>query len=364
MRRRGAAYTSGSPMGDWLSWLERTVHIREVTGSNPVSPTTSLLCAPCLMAERALRVVLTTESYLPYVSGVTVSVDALARGLGAAWPRGARGGAAARRGRVNRRASGRRGPSRPTPGFPSYQLPRVAPPGYRMAWPNPAAAAWRHGARLPARRRPRPLAVRDGARGAAPGEGSRRAAGLHPSHPLRRLSPLPRPAGGPGIGPDRCVPAKLLGRMRGDRCAGLGPGGRHPLPAAGGAPRPGPRHPDRDRRRRRSRELVPVDPRPAGGMAAGRRRVVGTLGRLAPEKSPEADPRGDRRAFPMRACWSWVAGHRRQSCGHEPRLPDLAGRVHFTGALPRMEALARLGGADVFAFASRPRPRASSWPRR
>ena len=38
----GAAdgYTPDSPMGDWLSWLERTVHIREVTGSNPVSPTT------------------------------------------------------------------------------------------------------------------------------------------------------------------------------------------------------------------------------------------------------------------------------------------------------------------------------------
>ena len=31
--------------GDWLSWLERAVHIREVTGSNPVSPTTPfLLC--------------------------------------------------------------------------------------------------------------------------------------------------------------------------------------------------------------------------------------------------------------------------------------------------------------------------------
>ena len=25
--------------GDWLSRLERAVHIREVTGSNPVSPT-------------------------------------------------------------------------------------------------------------------------------------------------------------------------------------------------------------------------------------------------------------------------------------------------------------------------------------
>ncbi|HEX7196621.1 MAG TPA: alpha-mannosyltransferase, partial [Candidatus Limnocylindria bacterium] len=28
-----------------------------------------------------MRVVLTTESYLPYVSGVTISVDGLARGL-------------------------------------------------------------------------------------------------------------------------------------------------------------------------------------------------------------------------------------------------------------------------------------------
>jgi hypothetical protein len=35
----GGGYTADSPMGDWLSWLERTVHIREVTGSNPVSPT-------------------------------------------------------------------------------------------------------------------------------------------------------------------------------------------------------------------------------------------------------------------------------------------------------------------------------------
>ena len=40
MAPKGRRYTATSPMGDWLSWLERTVHIREVTGSNPVSPTT------------------------------------------------------------------------------------------------------------------------------------------------------------------------------------------------------------------------------------------------------------------------------------------------------------------------------------
>jgi glycosyltransferase involved in cell wall biosynthesis len=35
------------------------------------------------------------------------------------------------------------------------------------------------------------------------------------------------------------------------------------------------------------------------------------------------------------------------------RRPDLAGRVAFTGALPHPDALARLKGADLFAFASR-----------
>jgi hypothetical protein len=40
MGEQGGGYTAASSMGDWLSRLERTVHIREVTGSNPVSPTT------------------------------------------------------------------------------------------------------------------------------------------------------------------------------------------------------------------------------------------------------------------------------------------------------------------------------------
>jgi hypothetical protein len=37
--------TQARPGGDWLSRLERTVHIREVTGSNPVSPTSPVLFA-------------------------------------------------------------------------------------------------------------------------------------------------------------------------------------------------------------------------------------------------------------------------------------------------------------------------------
>jgi hypothetical protein len=39
MGAAGRGYTALPVVGDWLSWLERTVHIREVTGSNPVSPT-------------------------------------------------------------------------------------------------------------------------------------------------------------------------------------------------------------------------------------------------------------------------------------------------------------------------------------
>jgi glycosyltransferase involved in cell wall biosynthesis len=34
-------------------------------------------------------------------------------------------------------------------------------------------------------------------------------------------------------------------------------------------------------------------------------------------------------------------------------LPDLTGRVGFTGTLPHLEALAAVRGCDVFAFASR-----------
>ncbi len=37
---RACGYDRQTLKGDWLSRLERAVHIREVTGSNPVSPTT------------------------------------------------------------------------------------------------------------------------------------------------------------------------------------------------------------------------------------------------------------------------------------------------------------------------------------
>ena len=51
--------------GDWLSWLERAVHIREVTGSNPVSPTTPL----SYLRHRHLRSVPVSWRARAYMAG-------------------------------------------------------------------------------------------------------------------------------------------------------------------------------------------------------------------------------------------------------------------------------------------------------
>jgi 1,2-diacylglycerol 3-alpha-glucosyltransferase len=86
-----------------------------------------------------MRVLIVTETYLPYLSGVTVSTEVLARGLGrlghevlllAPRPRaGAEPGTA--------------GAAGPEPAYGwlwSYQLPRPVPPGYRMPSPLPTAS--------------------------------------------------------------------------------------------------------------------------------------------------------------------------------------------------------------------------------
>ena len=82
-----------------------------------------------------------------------------------------------------------------------------------------------------------------------------------------------------------------------------------------------------------------------------------SLGRLAPEKSPEVLLEAVAIAAAQRAVVA-ADRHRRRpvggrAFGARAARPDLAGRVHMTGAVPRLEALARLAGADLFAFTSR-----------
>lgn len=305
------------------------------------------------MPERALRVVLTTESYLPYLSGVTVSVDALARGLGAAGhlvlvvaPRPADG----------REPDGVGSPG-PEPAFAwlnSYQLPAVAPPAYRMAWPNPLDPAWRAATAF----RPdvvhahSPFVTGVLARRLARASG----APLVFTHHTRfadyghYLGPL----AGPGarltdaylrrwwagcaaiIAPSADLAADIRARMPAERSTRV-----HVVPTGIDVAR--------------ISGLQPIDTRPEAGWSADA-VVVATLGRLAPEKSPDlildamatvaaADP------------WARLivigGGPSETSLRVRAEQADLAGRVWFTGALPRLEALARLRGADLFVFASR-----------
>ena len=300
-----------------------------------------------------MRILLTAESFLPYLSGVTVSVDALARGLRArghevlvlapAPQRGAEPGSA-----------GSPGPEPRYAWLPSYQLPRLVPPRYRMPWPAPWATAVREAERF------------------APDV-------IHAHSPFvtgllaRRLS---RTAGaplvfthhtrfadyghylGPLAGPGAALADAYLARFWGACAAVIAPSTdlagdiRERMPAG-----------------RRGRvhviptgvdvaaiqSVAPSDPRPAAGWPPDSIVAV-ALGRLAPEKSPmtvlDAVALAGAREPRLRVL---VIGGGPSEAALRARaaLPDLAGRVAFTGMLPRSDALARLRGGDLFVFASR-----------
>ncbi|HSK94584.1 MAG TPA: glycosyltransferase [Candidatus Angelobacter sp.] len=300
-----------------------------------------------------MRILLTAESFLPYVSGVTVSVDALARSLGSRGhdvlvlaPEPAPGD------RVE--PVGSPGPAPRYAWLPSYQLPRVVPAGYRMPWPLPwtdamaAAAAFRpeivhaHSPFVTGL-----MARRLAAAAAAP---------LVFTHHTRfadyrhYLGPL----AGPGaavtdaylrafwracaaiIAPSSDLAAEIRDRLPVDRRSRV-----HVVPT--GVDVAG------------LRTLEPRDVRAERGWPAGA-PIVATLGRLAPEKSVEIVLGAAERVFETRLDPRLLViggGPSEATLRGRAAAKPLAGRAWLTGALPRPEALATLRAADLFVFASR-----------
>ena len=295
-----------------------------------------------------LRVAIFTESYLPYLSGVTVSTDALARGLARAGhevlllaPRPADVAAV---GSPEDRLS--------IAWLPSYQGPPPAPPGYRMPWPIPSDAlrlAAEFGAEVVHAQSPfvSGLMARRVARGAG--------APLVFTHHTRfgdyrhYLGPLAQPGGwlveaylrrwwagcAAVVAPGSALAAEIGERLRGARrpLVRTIPTGVEVARIAG---------------------LERRDPRAVGGWPADATVVV-SVGRLAPEKNVGLllEAMALAAAHDPRLRLLLVGGGPALASARERSLrPDLAGRVHLTGPLPHDDALALASGADLFAFAS------------
>ena len=292
-----------------------------------------------------MRVAIFGESYLPHLSGVTISTEALARGLGGRGhdvllvvPRPAGG-----------RPPGTAGMPGPEPRYawlPSYQLPRVAPEGYRMPWPVPSAA-------LAAVDRFQPEIVHAQSPFVS-GQAARRAARrartpLVFTHHTRfadyrhYLGPLAAPGA-------RLTMAYLRGFWQ--ACSAV-------------------IVPSRDLAteiRARRVEVIPtgvdvdavsaiqpIDVRAAHGWSDSAVAVV-TMGRLASEKRVDMvlDAVATAAAGDARIHLLVVGGGpAADALRDRALLPDLAGRVAFTGTLPHRDALATVAGCDLFAFASR-----------
>jgi 1,2-diacylglycerol 3-alpha-glucosyltransferase len=300
-----------------------------------------------------MRVLLTTESYLPYLSGVTVSVDALARGLGArghevlvlapAPTDGAEPGGA-----------GSPGPEPRHAWLPSYQLPRLVPPGYRMPVPAPWSPAVREAERF----------APDVVHAHSPfvtGLLARRVA-------RRSLAPLVFTHHtrfgdyghylGPLAGPGAALVEAYLARFWSGCAAVIAPSSdlaaeiteRMPL-ARRGRVHVIPTGVDVGA----IQSVAASDPRAAAGWPSDAVVAV-SLGRLAPEKSPMtvldavalAAARDDRLRLLVIG-----GGPSEPALRARATRPDLDGRVAFTGMLARAEALSRLRGGDLFVFASR-----------
>ena len=299
-----------------------------------------------------LRVAIFGESYLPYLSGVTVSTETLARSL--------RGGGhevlllAPRP--PDGAGPGTAGASGPEPSYawlPSYQAPPPAPPGYRMPWPIPSVALRRARAFAP-----------DVVHAQSPF-----VSGLMARRTARRVdAPLvfthhtrfgdyrhylgPLAAAGAGA-----LDAYLRAYWAG--CAAvIAPGSELASEI-------------RERlagRRRPTVRVIPTGVEVAAIQAMSARDVraengwppdavvVASLGRLAAEKDVGVLVE----AFALAAADDERlrlllvgGGPSRDAVAERVARTDLAGRVALTGPLPHSDALAMIRGADLFAFASR-----------
>jgi 1,2-diacylglycerol 3-alpha-glucosyltransferase len=299
-----------------------------------------------------LRIAIFAESYLPYLSGVTVSTEALARGLGAAGhevllvaPRPAAG--------VEPGSAGAVGPEPRTAWLPSFQVPGPAPAGYRVPWPRPSAAL-----REAAAFRPQIVHAQSPFTSGLMARRLARRAGapLVFTHHTRfgdyrhYLGPLSAPGAS-------LLDAYLQRFWRG--CAAIvAPGSELATEIS-----------ERLSRQRRAvvrtiptgievaalAALPEIDPRPMAGWSADA-LVVTTLGRLAPEKSVDlvleafADVAADEAGVQLQIVGG---GPSEGALRARAAQPDLVGRVHFTGQQPHAAALAMAKGADLLTSASR-----------
>jgi 1,2-diacylglycerol 3-alpha-glucosyltransferase len=303
------------------------------------------------MSERPLRIAIFGESYLPYLSGVTVSIEALARGLGDAGhevllvvPRPARG--------MQPGTAGAVGPDPRVAWLPSFQPPSPAPAGYRIPSPIPSAA-------LDAAIEFAPQIVHAQSpftSGVMARRVARRKAPLVFTHHTRfgdyrhYLGPLAIPG-------SVLMDAYLRRYWR--RCAAIvAPGNelaREIVERLGRPLRPIVRTIPTGIEVAELADLPAVDPRPLAGWPPDS-VVVAALGRLAPEKSVDLlmeafaeVARSDALARLLVVGSGPSEAPLRRRAGET----DLAGRVHLTGQRPRREALALVKGADLFMAASR-----------
>ncbi|PZR60663.1 MAG: hypothetical protein DLM71_09950 [Chloroflexi bacterium] len=295
-----------------------------------------------------MRIAIFAESYLPYLSGVTVSTDGLARGLAAAGnevllvvPRPSRMSEP---------------PSVAVPRLrvawlPSYQLPVLAPAGYRMPWPAPAAALAEVG-------RFRPDVVHAQSPFVA-GLMAARAAGrarvpLVFTHHTRFNDY--RHYLGPLAGATRLSDAYIARFWR--RCAAvIAPSEAlaRDIQAQLRALRPRVHVVPTGVEVGMISGIAPVDPRELAGWPPTSVVVAG-LGRLAKEKSVDllVEAFAISAAREPRLRLVLVGdGPLGAAIAARARRPDLDGRVLLAGRLPRHDALALLRGCDLFAFASR-----------